>query len=1849
MDTADSTYLTPEELETGLVNGTIDKLELEKLLTNNIHENENIDTLVHFFQQYIPGNRTMDEFIEKIRQYNSAQICGLVWNAQVIAYRCKTCSISPCMSICAQCFQNGNHEGHNYNMFKSQAGGACDCGDSSVMHEFGFCRFHGENRPKTQMVPRELICCAELLIPHLLKVFIRALRMSTVSGDIVTEQKLLEILNQLSNGGSAIQLYITNALSDRNLYEEFTTDLSMIRLYHYEYLTGEYSTLPVTFFVESLMNDSTSNSLIPFDTSLHTMLDEIMMWCVTANLPEDLVRFLLSLLPDFNFKLLFTETFLRFYGVIAQSLIDESLVETSEIPSRLVHISVQLFSSNIIAEYAMEKCHLIEVIISCIWHMFIPSTEHDRQDDDVDDDENILKAHPLALAVSDSTTGMVIDVEHRLIVKNVYWPLLSDFVNILSQEKIAFTIMENQKYINLWLRFLTLFQGMNINERILTQHIEYEPQAYMYAFTIELEISAAAMWCFVGHLKPNYPSEKLICVIKQIIDSINDWMQSLNFDINRMDDWKLTFHLPLHRYLSVFAYNTIYQYNIDPSLFLPVDNEKSLLNLMFYPLRTICGYYEVLSNIWLRNGQQVTIQAKTYAKSAFSSSMHDADLFLLQLLSCYIEPNIFVESLLRRFHVYSWLFPSVTTSSLDSTQLIAMLESVLIALCAIVGFQPNIAFRETKQIRAEIITTLAVADRLYSEVEENVPDPSPLSANRKEIEIILEQVSDFQTPSVELLGHLQQGKYTIKGELFKTEYDPLHVIMRCTKRAHFQNSLERFTNYIKHEGLFKSDYPIWPPFRIPTYYHSQMSNVQRILRSGVLHNFLFLCLNAYLNDKTITENILYFTIYLLELSLLNGEDTSPMAVDENSEDIVAFKTNNIFTNIRTRIFMSHNPLKNETEAESIITLLLKILHKQRSNDFFNIINNISLQQKINNPKDMSRIGDAYYFISNIFSLSSQMNEQCRITIKQEIEKFKTQHQQQQPTNTKTSELTAEQKRQRAKNRQLKLLAEIAESQKKFISQQNPDETSMSVGTPPSFNNEHLSTEQTITTATASNITTHTENSIDYECCVCRIAKSDSQSPIGLIGTSCLSLLPSLEFAQLDEYEQNILSYNSNKITLETYLNITKQSLTQISGHSYIANYCQNDHHLRSLLIQSCGHSIHVDCLSSYLKALHPNQEAAEVSVNNLLPPNTNFRCPLCRQTANALIPLFDYNDYLNIEDNKQNLTSIERLHQSMINPLRPNLKRSSDESCLLAFLSGLAAKCVSTEQLSANIPMVLPNHQSMKQRAAEFDCGTLRAQLVHEQLFYESVTKIDQKNIRKSFYKILHDLHHLGYPFHHQHLWQELTGLQCPSTTIDVFDAHQPLAPILVRDSITMLLQLLMSAPINLTSDEFDIIVQVVFNIEFFKSLISIVTEQSIENKDLTDLNDYMDLTKKYIKDITTDDEQIINRKPIDNLFQNQLMNNCLEFLKITSLIKYRLYTKEMPWITGEQPSALALANFLNLKLNLNGLAMPQWYCNEPVVLVTNWLQDFQISTQHHRSAMKILCLKRPYFYPPIFIDLPAKYDDLFHVHNEYRCEHCKKVSSNTLLCLICGELHLKRWYPVCCIYQRQRYTQHLAKCGHPAAIMLDIQTTLIAICLTDTYAYWHSLYLDQHGEEDPKLKRGKTLYLNLNRLAVLRTLWLTATFDYQIQNWLSYMSLMISHFDPILYSYYRRSCSHRVRIALNLKNIIYQIQPIDLLKGEASTDKYKKINPKGEIPVLLIDGKKLTQSLPIIEYLDETHKTPRLLPDNPYQRYQARMISEIIASGIQPLQNLSVLKRVGDEKKVEWTRHYIKIGLDGK
>lgn len=108
-------------------------------------------------------------FILLVRSYDNHAKCGLVWVPHVVAYRCRTCGTSPCMSICRDCFKRGNHKNHDFNMFLSQAGGACDCGDTSVMKAEGFCSDHGiDNRANKGPVPPDLMCVAQATMPRLL-------------------------------------------------------------------------------------------------------------------------------------------------------------------------------------------------------------------------------------------------------------------------------------------------------------------------------------------------------------------------------------------------------------------------------------------------------------------------------------------------------------------------------------------------------------------------------------------------------------------------------------------------------------------------------------------------------------------------------------------------------------------------------------------------------------------------------------------------------------------------------------------------------------------------------------------------------------------------------------------------------------------------------------------------------------------------------------------------------------------------------------------------------------------------------------------------------------------------------------------------------------------------------------------------------------------------------------------------------------------------------------------------------------------------------------------------------------------------------------------------------------------------------------------------------------------------------------------------------------------------------------------------------------------------------------------------------------------------------------------------
>ncbi|MFM9889578.1 MAG: maleylacetoacetate isomerase [Rickettsiales bacterium] len=138
------------------------------------------------------------------------------------------------------------------------------------------------------------------------------------------------------------------------------------------------------------------------------------------------------------------------------------------------------------------------------------------------------------------------------------------------------------------------------------------------------------------------------------------------------------------------------------------------------------------------------------------------------------------------------------------------------------------------------------------------------------------------------------------------------------------------------------------------------------------------------------------------------------------------------------------------------------------------------------------------------------------------------------------------------------------------------------------------------------------------------------------------------------------------------------------------------------------------------------------------------------------------------------------------------------------------------------------------------------------------------------------------------------------------------------------------------------------------------------------------------------------------------------------------------------------------------------------------------------------------------------------------------------------------------------------------------------------------------------------------------------------------------------LYSYFQSSASYRVRIALNLKGVAHDIVPVNLTKAEQRDAAYASVNPQMQVPSLVLEnGQVLTQSLAIMEYLEETHPTPPLLPADPVARAQARAMALAIATDISPMGNLKIRKYLttplgipAERVKTDWLQHWTADGL---
>lgn len=139
---------------------------------------------------------------------------------------------------------------------------------------------------------------------------------------------------------------------------------------------------------------------------------------------------------------------------------------------------------------------------------------------------------------------------------------------------------------------------------------------------------------------------------------------------------------------------------------------------------------------------------------------------------------------------------------------------------------------------------------------------------------------------------------------------------------------------------------------------------------------------------------------------------------------------------------------------------------------------------------------------------------------------------------------------------------------------------------------------------------------------------------------------------------------------------------------------------------------------------------------------------------------------------------------------------------------------------------------------------------------------------------------------------------------------------------------------------------------------------------------------------------------------------------------------------------------------------------------------------------------------------------------------------------------------------------------------------------------------------------------------------------------------------DLALHNYFRSSTSVRVRAALNLKGLAYDYVPLSLLKGEHAAPEHMALNPSGLVPTLVTPEGPLPQSMAILEWLDEVHPAPPLLPGNAWGRARVRSLAQIVAADIHPVNNLRILQHLEAEYGVDaagkaaWFRKWAHAGM---
>uniref|UniRef100_A0A3Q3LCK0 E3 ubiquitin-protein ligase n=1 Tax=Mastacembelus armatus TaxID=205130 RepID=A0A3Q3LCK0_9TELE len=1741
----------------------------------------------------IAGGDGFEEFCKTVRSYDNATLCGLVWTANFVAYRCRSCGISPCMSLCAECFNNGDHTGHDFNMFRSQAGGACDCGDGNVMRETGFCRRHrlrtGENVP---LIPRDLLLMSEMVLPRFIQCIIQYLRDGYVEPDTSTERDLQKVLQQLepqisfleelTKMGGAMRTVLTKILTNQQTFKELSMgqeDNLYAKKNYDKYLSAlknsglvsveekaQGATADVTVGAEGGTGEMVllGKIILAYSCVIESLkhkcfLEELLFWTIKYEFPQKMVTFLLNMLPDQDYKITFTKTFVQHYAFIMKTLMKSH--ESDTMSNRIVHISVQLFSNEELARHVTEECHLLDIMVTVLLYMM----ESCLIKSELQDEEN--------------NRHVVVNCSEALLKNNTYWPLVSDFINILSHQSVAKKFLEDHSLVMLWMSFVSFFQGMNLNKRELNEHVEFESQTYYAAFAAELEACAQPMWGLLTHCKVKETQEYTKTVVRYCLETLQIWFDAIGF-IDEPAPNQVTFHLPLHRYYAMFLSKAIKCQGLDLDSLLP--DQEMLMKIMVHPLQIQACLSEIHSNMWVRNGLQIKGQAMTYVQSHFCNSMIDPDIYLLQVCASRLDPDYFISSVFERFKVVDLLTMASQHQNavLDSEQERPMLEGALTFLVILTSLRIHLGMTDDEILRAEMVSQLCMNDRTHSALLDLIPEnPNPKSGivpGSCSFEEMLSAVADFKAPVFEPGGSMQQGMYTPKAEVWEKEFDPIMVVLRTVYRRDVQSAMDRYSAFLKQSGIHTGN--PWPPYKERTPLHHCYKGLIKLLHCKTLHIVIFTLLyKIWMDHQNMSEHVLCMVLYLIELGLDNQlQDTKDeVRYSEHCHDSW-FPGTNLLSNlhhvinfVRVRVpetapeVRREAPPSTSTEASSYGQNLREAqmfsLVAERRRKFQEIINRnnteaaqvvrpkssstrwvppgtppqlvteileiresmlsllIKLHQKMSSKQnslsaswlddmDTGRHahGDGITAIERILTKAAMRSCQIKRSIQDVCGKVcpPVPPKKNSPTDKKT--MDKEERRQRARERQQKLLAEFASRQKSFM------ETAMDVESPDTEAAMDLGPSEVM------------ESEVLYDCVICgQSGPSTEDRPTGLV----------------------VLLQASSVLGHRCKSQEAKNLPTSDEEHIYPADTCGVSHDVRLTLmqrffkdssclqsvsigwdggvyVQTCGHTLHIDCHKSYMESLRNDQVLQGFSVDK-----GEFTCPLCRQFANSVLPCRPGRG-----------TETGSWHTPTNKKTCVLVKEVEDlQEKLGLFPVSYIIKPGTESNLSKEMELVIKDIKNTTQKKY-MDYGKNPGSPDNDFLFMYSVARTNLElelvhrggNLCSGGASAAAKRSCLNQLFHvlamHMRLYSIDSAYNPWTKLTQIIQSKEaePEVPMLFRDVPSLLIIFVLTMPQPLRKEHFTCVVKMLYSLQFIQALAALSTKFSPEERQAWSTSGALmknaanaeksfeallshvisELSKgKSVYKVKAEETSVLSSTVWSpQSIEFSLQQFCLPFLRLSCLLQHHLYGDSLTGCLEEEEfSSLAVCLGLLPSAHQPSNSMHSASCLQWVVsafdLVSQWCVEVTGLSQMQAEQSLTLLVQDPQWAAPRLLQLPDNYNIIFQYYHRKACTSCKKVPKDPALCLVCGAFVCLKG--VCC------KQQGICECFlQSTGIFLLINASVIIIIRGHRFCLWGSVYLDAHGEEDRDLRRGKPLFLCEERYRVLEQQWVSHTFDHINKRW---------------------------------------------------------------------------------------------------------------------------------------------------